>query len=77
MYVTFPDTTGESTEIYRVSINGANLSFDAKGIVPGYVLNQYSMDEYNGYFRIATTSFNRFMGKQRPTQQPIRLKHES
>jgi uncharacterized secreted protein with C-terminal beta-propeller domain len=55
MYITFPDTTGESTEIYRVSINGANLSFDAKGIVPGYVLNQYSMDEYNGYFRIATT----------------------
>ena len=31
------------------------MSFDAKGIVPGYVLNQYSMDEYNGYFRIATT----------------------
>jgi inhibitor of cysteine peptidase len=55
MYITFPDTTGESTEIYRVSINDANLSFDAKGIVPGYVLNQYSMDEYNGYFRIATT----------------------
>jgi inhibitor of cysteine peptidase len=55
MYVTFPDTTGESTEIYRVTINGANLSFDAKGIVPGYILNQYSMDEYNNYFRVATT----------------------
>ncbi len=55
MYLTFPDTTGESTEIYRVGINGANLSFDAKGIVPGYVLNQYSMDEYNNYFRVATT----------------------
>jgi uncharacterized secreted protein with C-terminal beta-propeller domain len=55
MYITFPDTTGESTEIYRVSINGANLSFDAKGIVPGSILNQYSMDEYNNYFRVATT----------------------
>ncbi len=55
IYVTFPDTTGESTEIYRVAINGANLSFDAKGVVSGSILNQYSMDEYNGYFRVATT----------------------
>jgi inhibitor of cysteine peptidase len=55
MYVTFPSTVDESTEIYRIAIDGANLSFDAKGIVPGYVLNQYSMDEYNGYFRVATT----------------------
>jgi len=55
MYVTFPNSTGEATEIYRVAIDGANLTFDAKGIVPGYVLNQYSMDEYNSYFRVATT----------------------
>jgi uncharacterized secreted protein with C-terminal beta-propeller domain len=27
----------------------------ATGKVNGYVLNQFSMDEYNGYFRIATT----------------------
>ena len=56
MYVTFPDKTGESTEIFRVAINGASLSFEAQGVAPGYVLNQYSMDEYNGYFRIATTT---------------------
>ena len=24
--------------------------------MPGYVINQYSMDEYNGYFRVATTT---------------------
>jgi len=55
MYVTFPDKTGEGTEIYRVAINNADLTFAAQGVVPGYVLNQYSMDEYNGNFRIATT----------------------
>lgn len=55
MYITFPNTTGEATEIYRVAINGANLSFQAKGVVPGYILNQYSMDEYKNYFRVATT----------------------
>ncbi len=56
MYVTYPTYTsqGEFTSIYKVAINGADLSFQAEGNVPGYVINQYSMDEYNGYFRIAT-----------------------
>jgi inhibitor of cysteine peptidase len=38
-----------------VRVNGSELDFEAEGSVPGYVLNQYSMDEYNGHFRIATT----------------------
>ncbi|MDR0318825.1 MAG: beta-propeller domain-containing protein, partial [Nitrososphaerota archaeon] len=53
MYVTF--NKYENTELYRMAFNGANLNFEAEGTVPGYVLNQYSMDEYNNYFRIATT----------------------
>jgi inhibitor of cysteine peptidase len=56
MYVTFPSPTQDEqgTVIYRISINGTSLSFESKGKVPGYILNQYSMDEFNGYFRIAT-----------------------
>ena len=53
MYVTFGKSEG--TEIYRVAFNGLDMDFKAQGIVPGYVLNQYSMDEYDNYFRIATT----------------------
>ncbi|MCW4007156.1 MAG: beta-propeller domain-containing protein [Candidatus Bathyarchaeota archaeon] len=59
IYVTYSTwNEGQYTAIYRVRINGATLTFEAKGSVPGYVLNQYSMDEYNGNFRIATTSQN-------------------
>ena len=56
MYVTYPTWTdgGQFTSIYRVSINGTQLTFEAQGSVPGYTINQYSMDEYNSYFRIAT-----------------------
>ncbi len=56
MYVTYPTWTdgGQFTSIYKVSINGSQLNFEAQGSVPGYTINQYSMDEYNGYFRIAT-----------------------
>ena len=56
IYVTYPTWTdaGEYTSIYRVSINGLQLNFEAKGSVPGNVINQYAMDEYNGNFRVAT-----------------------
>ncbi len=58
IYVTYPtwNEQGQYTSIYRVRVNGSELAFEAKGNVLGYVLNQYSMDEYNGYFRLATTS---------------------
>jgi len=60
MYVTYPTWSegGQYTSIYRVSIDAGTLTFQAKGSVQGSVLNQYSMDEYNGYFRLATTTWN-------------------
>jgi len=56
IYVTYPiwTDTGQYTSIYRVSINGLELNFEAKGNIPGTVINQYAMDEYNGNFRVAT-----------------------
>jgi uncharacterized secreted protein with C-terminal beta-propeller domain len=56
MYITYPSQYGQDTEIYRIGINGLDLTFQAQGSVPGYVINQYSMDESNGYFRVATTT---------------------
>jgi uncharacterized secreted protein with C-terminal beta-propeller domain len=59
IYVTYPtwnNEQGEYTSIYRISVAQDKFTFEAKGSVAGYVLNQYSMDEYNGYFRLATTS---------------------
>ena len=44
----------ERTVINKISLEG--FSYLAKGEVPGQALNQFSMDESNGYFRIATTS---------------------
>jgi inhibitor of cysteine peptidase len=56
IYVTYPTwtDTGQYTSIYRVSINGLQLNFEARGNIPGTVINQYAMDEYNGNFRVAT-----------------------
>jgi inhibitor of cysteine peptidase len=63
IYLTFPDYTWQENEtmkttIQRIKINKQAITFAAQGEVPGYVLNQFSMDEHNGYFRIATTTNN-------------------
>ncbi len=44
-----------NTSIYRFKLKDGSLTYSGKGEVPGSILNQFSMDEYNNYFRIATT----------------------
>lgn len=46
------------TKIFKFSIEGGQVTFLNKGEVVGTILNQFSMDESNNYFRIATTSGN-------------------
>jgi hypothetical protein len=46
----------DKTSIYRIHIEGDKIEYVASGEVPGMVLNQFSMDEYDGYFRVATTT---------------------
>lgn len=43
------------TIIHKISIDEANLDYITKGSVPGRLLNQFSMDEHDDRFRVATT----------------------
>ena len=56
IYVAYPNWINGSdvTSIYRVKIDGLKLTLEAQGGVPGYTINQYALDEYNGNLRIAT-----------------------
>jgi len=61
IYLTFPIWgTGmgdfDKTSIHRIHIAGDEIIPVASGEVPGMVLNQFSMDEYEDYFRVATTT---------------------
>ena len=49
------DVSKDKTELFRFSLKDGAVTMESQGSVPGYVLNQFSMDEYNGYFRIVTT----------------------
>ena len=48
----------ETTILHKISIKDGDISYAAQGEVPGRILNQFSMDEHNGFFRIATTIGN-------------------
>ncbi len=49
-------TTSESTtKLVLFSLDDGRIEKLASGSVPGYLLNQFAMDEYKGAFRIVTT----------------------
>ncbi len=45
----------EQTTVYKFKFDGPKTDFLASAVVPGTILNQFSMDESKGNFRIATT----------------------
>ncbi len=46
------------TQIYKFDIRNYNIEYLKSATIDGTALNQFSIDEYNGYLRIATTSGN-------------------
>lgn len=48
--------SGTETEITRISINSGTINPEASVTVNGSVKDQFSMSEYDGYFRIAVTN---------------------
>ncbi|MBE6752978.1 MAG: hypothetical protein E7559_01265 [Ruminococcaceae bacterium] len=49
------ETYSGSTELALFSLDDGAIGNVASGTVPGSLLNQFSMDEYKGYYRIVTT----------------------
>ncbi|MCC6643783.1 beta-propeller domain-containing protein [Candidatus Peregrinibacteria bacterium] len=73
LYIASTDWTGpyyfraesdSSTKLYRFALSNSKLEYQAEGVVPGTVLNQFSMDEFRNNFRIATTKNQYDSGEQ-------------
>ena len=45
----------ERTIIHRISIADGKIQYEAQGSIPGFVQNQFSLSEYDGYLRVSTT----------------------
>ena len=44
------------TVVHKIKIDKGNIEYGTKGEVPGYLLNQFSLDEHNNNLRVATTT---------------------
>jgi len=46
--------SAERSAIHKIAFDNLRISYVCSGEVPGRLLNQFSMDEYEGYLRVAT-----------------------
>ncbi|MBC7820146.1 MAG: beta-propeller domain-containing protein, partial [Planctomycetaceae bacterium] len=42
-----------NTRIDRLSVDGTNVTWQASGVIPGTLINQFAMDEHDGYLHVA------------------------
>ena len=47
-----------NSELFKFTLNKTNVTFHSSATLKGHLLNQFSMDEHNGYFRVVTTEGN-------------------
>ena len=59
------------TRIDRFSVAGTNVTWQACGVVPGTLINQFAMDEQGGYLHVATHTFAQHWGSNDPTVDAI------
>jgi len=56
-WYSFYRSVDEVTDIheFRLGEHPSDTGYIGSGVVPGHVLNQFAMDQYSGYLRVATT----------------------
>ena len=57
LYVASSDFNG-NTAITKFSVSGLSVGYAGSGIVKGYLINQFSMDEHENHLRVATTTWD-------------------
>ena len=50
------------THIHKFDLGGSRTDYAGSGAVPGWILNQFSMSEYDGHLRVATTDVDWWWG---------------
>ncbi len=49
------DGSTANTELFKFTLKGTAVAFHSSTVLKGQLLNQFSMDEHKGYFRVVTT----------------------
>ncbi len=59
------------TDIHRFELDQATVREAGSGSVPGWMVNQFSMDEHAGYLRVATTTGNGWTNEENPSSNNL------
>lgn len=59
------------TQVARFSLDGGEITLKATGKLKGSLLNQFSIDEYKGYFRFVLTDYNYQTVKEKPDEDAV------
>jgi len=51
----YEDYKDMTTNLVRIGLNGGALSVEADAVLPGSLINQFALDELDGYLRVVTT----------------------
>ncbi len=70
------NTYVSKTDLMKFSTVQGQINLVATGVVNGNILNQFSMDEYNGNFRIVTTS-NDYTFTEKTTDDSITIDNQT
>lgn len=66
-----------NTDIYKFAIDGTTVEYKATTSFAGTVLNQFSMDEHKGYFRVAATEGNPFGNSEETSKNHLFIYNEN
>ncbi|WP_010491490.1 beta-propeller domain-containing protein [Paenibacillus elgii] len=72
-----PAPLNMTSAIYKFGMDNGTVRYVGRGKVPGHALNQFSMDEHNGYFRIATTSGDMWRNDEHTSKNNVYVLNES
>ncbi|WP_040227404.1 beta-propeller domain-containing protein [Bhargavaea cecembensis] len=64
-----------TTGIFKFGLDGTEVGYLASGEVPGMPLDQFSMDEHDGHFRIAVTDGDMW-NEDRPSESAVHVFNE-
>ncbi|MFZ5634879.1 MAG: beta-propeller domain-containing protein [Bacillota bacterium] len=65
------------TVIYKFSVKNESIEYRCRGEVSGHLLNQFSMDDQDGYLRVATTSEGFLLNDGQATRNNIYVMDEN
>ncbi|XKI10644.1 Secreted protein containing C-terminal beta-propeller domain distantly related to WD-40 repeats [Sporosarcina sp. ANT_H38] len=65
-----------NSELFKFTLNKTNVTFENSTTLKGHLLNQFSMDEHNGYFRVVTTEGNMWDDKK-PSKNHLFILNEN